>query len=228
MCAGDLACSPKFYYQNSLIWDSYISNFMEILKLSRQCLKTRADVFERFKYEITNHPLYYKLPEPLSQIPLLLINVREDVNKSFEFQCPICGYTHLRYNHYYYCHICGNELKYNDKKEGVKIMKYSEIEGVNGRLTKCLVCENEILVENADYCHICGSPIKNECACSDYNGNDLQCEESKINKLPLNARYCPYCGSATTFYIKNLLKDWEYEKSENELQESFDNGEILF
>lgn len=47
---------------------------------------------------------------------------------------------------------------------------------------------------------ICGSNIINQC-------NNVTCEFEGL--LPGNARYCPYCGSTTSFYTSGYLNDWD-------------------
>ena len=59
-----------------------------------------------------------------------------------------------------------------------------------GRTKVCPVCGSDELLAG-QYCHICGTLVVNACT-----GN---CERSRKTALPGNARYCPYCGSQTTF-----------------------------
>ena len=73
----------------------------------------------------------------------------------------------------------------------------------DGRVVECLHCKNEE-IETGDFCKICGKVIINRCAQS-FQG---PCEESGGKPLPGNARFCPYCGSNTTFFNDKLLVPW--------------------
>lgn len=92
-------------------------------------------------------------------------------------------------------------------------MKY---EGVNvNELSKaivCPICQNEEILENGDYCAICGTYLVNHCS-------DITDEYDNIEKqgcgtlLPGNARYCPYCGNPSHFKQINALCSWEQEQA---------------
>lgn len=86
-------------------------------------------------------------------------------------------------------------------------MKYMKFENKNGHLIKCEICGNNEIVEDAEYCHICGSPVVNRCSANDYQ----QCYKATQKLIPINARYCPYCGSKTTFMENNILPGWGLE-----------------
>lgn len=115
---------------------------------------------------------------------------------------------------YKYCPICGNKnsLQWGDGK-----MIYPKLETYDdGKLKECPICQNEETAIEGEYCTICGTYLVNICpneACS-------------YQRLPSNARYCPICGSQTTFYRNGILKDWNY--NENKFMQipasSFDEG----
>ena len=92
------------------------------------------------------------------------------------------------------------------------------------QLTKCAICENEDISEQAEYCIICSAPVINKCLGlwdGDYNN---PCD----NKCQGNARYCERCGNQTTFLEKGILKPWN-EKPANAFAElDDDDGELPF
>ena len=55
----------------------------------------------------------------------------------------------------------------------------------NFRMDFCPLCLNQELDADAEYCHICGSSVHNECT-------------KEHIELPLNMSYCPSCGASTT------------------------------
>lgn len=59
---------------------------------------------------------------------------------------------------------------------------------------KCLVCNFDNHVEEAEYCQNCGASLINFCS------NDF-CDLNNGDNSPLNsqAHYCPYCGSPSLF-----------------------------
>lgn len=104
-------------------------------------------------------------------------------------------------------------------------MKYSSlIVDENGHLIDtCPICGNEKTSNN--YCSICGVYIVNECSgvkfYQDDNGNE-QIENLTPCDVLLQGydRYCPICGSRSTFLLNGLLTDWSVEKKENESNDS--------
>lgn len=120
----------------------------------------------------------------------------------------------LVYDDYIYCPICGKKGNFKTHykssiKKDIKIMKYKSFTNEYGAINICPLCQNEEIVKNAKYCHICGSSFVNKCLFS-----DEQCEEAKLNPIPSNARYCPYCGSETTF--KRFLPKWQEEQKQKQ------------
>lgn len=117
--------------------------------------------------------------------------------------CPRCGY-YFSIRYAAHCPICGIHVDHK-KLEDKEIMgrTYPNIElNKNGQVNECLLCKNVEHFENASFCMICGKPIINNCTLA--TGEDCgytQCDHTE--PLPGNARYCPYCGSVTTFFAAN-------------------------
>ncbi len=115
-----------------------------------------------------------------------------------------------------YCPICGSEeliwdnknllffsfLEYPLEGELPLNMHYHEYPTQpNGKTQKCIQCHNENIGDN-DFCHICGLPTQNFCK-KGFGGCG--------NTIPLNARYCPYCGTESIYYFRKVLPSWTDE-----------------
>lgn len=93
--------------------------------------------------------------------------------------------------------------------EGSKKMFYRGVEvDENSKVLKCPVCGNEE-VEEGDYCKICKTYLVNKCTNDVYPGRSAYDGEICAELLDGNARYCPYCGSESTFFRDKLLKAWQ-------------------
>ena len=128
-------------------------------------------------------------------------------NSIFPCFCNSCSSSFYG-KHYLFCPICGSQSLSSYEGEENAMAKYSGVKiGEGGRTAPCPICGNEEHVEGATFCMICGKPAVNQCtvAISQYGNND-QCDHTE--PLPGNARYCPYCGSETTFLKEGLLKVW--------------------
>ncbi len=122
--------------------------------------------------------------------------------KRYRTYCPICG--------------CTNTLKWGDGR-----MEYTEYKTNNeGFLEKCIRCDNQKLIGN--FCHICGAPVKNFCS-NYYDAEDdyHTCRHSE--PLLGNARFCPDCGSKSTFYQNGILVDWNIEHDKYMQKEEFES-----
>ncbi len=124
-------------------------------------------------------------------------------NYIFKRKCKHCNVGIVqRYGKY--CPICGskNTLEWGDGNK----MIYPLLEThENGKLKECPNCNNEDTNIEGDYCQICGKNLVNKCINKD-------CKN--VNKvLPSNARYCSICGEHSSFYHDNLLKIWNYNRS---------------
>lgn len=145
-------------------------------------------------------------------------NYDKELLKIFSHQhiCENC--KTLVDNKHLYCSVCGEKSDFNTYyknsiKKKVEFMKYKNFLNDDGTLTVCPVCQNEEILKNAKYCHICGSSVVNGCL----NDNYEPCEQARLNPIPSNARYCPYCGSNTVF--KAILPNWKEEQQTKTLSE---------
>lgn len=120
--------------------------------------------------------------------------------------CPKC-HTHILAppsHRTHHCAVCGSTRLPHYEKES-KIMEYPGIAThENLRAIECPVCHNTAETSEGTYCIICGESLINECSSYDYT-RAVRCD----NNLPGNARYCPQCGSPSTFFKRGLLKSWD-------------------
>lgn len=73
----------------------------------------------------------------------------------------------------------------------------------NTKLDKCLRCGKETHVAG-DYCIYCGAPLNNFCT-------NYRCPKEGV-LLPIDAAYCPYCGSETIFLVNQMVSSSFVEK----------------
>lgn len=138
-----------------------------------------------------------------------------------------------------FCHICGKQLKKSRNLEllistnkGVSYMRYDDGCKVDGNLKaiECPKCGNEEIIDEGNFCKICGTPVVNRCTDMDIQDSyDSWHVESGCGKaLDSNARYCPYCGHESTYFQQKLLVPWEEAKKEIEAKslESFDEAAV--
>lgn len=111
-----------------------------------------------------------------------------------------------------YCQICGCRIVHHVKGSP---QEYSApIVTQNGRLRTCLKCGTSIFRGGQTKCDECGQPLYNKCK---------NPEHKKL--LPEFARYCPYCGEASTFYESEILLDWVNDlKRSNEANSYFEKA----
>ncbi len=129
-------------------------------------------------------------------------------NYIFKRKCKNCDVGIIqRYGKY--CPVCGlkNTLQWGNGKMIYPKMKVYE----NNKLCKCPICNNEETDLKGDYCQICGTYLINHCS-------DLpNCGEI----LSTNARYCPLCGTKSSFLLNDILKPWDnnIETTENSFKD---------
>lgn len=116
--------------------------------------------------------------------------------------CPVCGSNKLVWNNRNLIIFDFSESPIEEGELAVNMKYRSYPEQENGKTEKCFRCDNEEIGDN-DYCIICGLETQNKCF-------NYSCGET----LPLNARYCPYCGEKSGYYRLELLPSWEDEYKE--------------
>lgn len=176
------------------------SNIVSLCNVSKSAASIR--MIEINHYKITN-----KL-KPLFEKTQKLFN-----NFIYKKLCLKCNNGFISKNAHY-CPICGhNRLIWGDAN-----MIYSSIElNKKYKATKCPVCKNEMTDCNGEYCQICGIHITNKCtnpSCNSY--------------LSGEARFCPFCGSQSTFLANNFLLPYTDDSSKQDYndilgQETYDN-----
>lgn len=120
--------------------------------------------------------------------------------------CPKCHtpVPTLRSHRTHYCAVCGSTHPPHYEKEK-KIMVYPGISTHdNFNAIECPVCHNTEATADGTHCMICGEELINICTSYEYS-NVVRCD----NSLPGNARYCPQCGSPSSFLKRGLLKSWD-------------------
>lgn len=121
-------------------------------------------------------------------------------NYLFKRKCKVCN-VHLIQENGKYCPICGskNTLQWEDGT-----MIYPKLETYeNGKLIECPICKNEETNIEGNHCQICGNNLVNFCSFNNC---------ANFNPLPSNARYCPVCGSRSTFLDNGFLNEWNYKE----------------
>jgi len=128
--------------------------------------------------------------------------------------CNTCSY-HFVEKDTQYCPVCGDQ---SFTKGEFDNMIYSKIELDNfSRAIQCPHCANEHVV--GDYCQVCGKYLVNKC--TGYKLENLHLETTEAwhqlsnscgEILSGDARFCPNCGSTSTFLETGLLTQWAEEK----------------
>ena len=140
--------------------------------------------------------------------------------KGAEF-CPICGSNHIRWGNFNLPIFTFSKDK--ESKE-VHIMHYKNYPTAeNGHIKdRCLRCGNEDLNEDFDFCPICGAPTTNTCIGipNAWSDRDHPPVDGCGKVLPINARYCPYCGEYSSYFYLQLLPHWEAEAREIQKEEA--------
>lgn len=177
------------------------------------------------KYEIAQ----YKSGIPLKNI--IIMSATSQVKNEIIFPDPISTFCTSCYNDIKddetYCKICGEKVKDVGPAilaticEGVNQMRYKSPK-VNSdkRLEECFICHNTEITEGL-YCKICGTSIRNICTNTE--------DECGGRYLDSNARYCPYCGHQSSFFLYNLLIPYnETEEYKNYKNDNTDISDLPF
>lgn len=141
------------------------------------------------------------MPEELSILTRYRNRLHTSKCTKCGFICAIKGSRH--------CPICGSlvsPLRAEDDEAMGKIYPGIKLDET-GRCEECPRCKNDEHLKGANFCMICGQSAVNQCADAiSYAGH---CPHN--DPLPGNARYCPYCGAKTTFFLNGSLTSWNGE-----------------
>lgn len=166
-----------------------ISDYHDIMNICKLSKSASINRFKGLTLWRNNHTFYKDDLIVVKQFSYF-------INKKY---CTVCS-TSFDTNIGDYCPICGN----NNFKWGDGKMIYSKIELNEKHKAKiCPICENEITNIEGEFCQICGNMIVNKCT-NKHCGNLLEDD----------MRYCPLCGSSSTFLDNGFLNNWEYELRE--------------
>lgn len=155
----------------------------------------------------------FKCSSQMVETRLAKLNKDLVMLKKAKVKCPICGSNIKSTDNY--CKYCGHKKLI--EKRGVSKVIYNEIEvDKNSKAIKCPICGNENVLEDGEYCQICGTLIINRCTNTD---NYLDHQDNCGKLLTGDARYCNYCGSKSTFLENGILQVWP-NKDENGFNES--------
>lgn len=177
-----------------------IDRVVNVFKISRKAAEVRIDKYKRARRK-KGH---------LSKFDKAVLEVFNLERR----ECPVCRYSDSE--DFVYCPICGS-LKSTANNKGEDDMTYEEKTYEEITLdedSKALVCPECGSGESLEgkFCSICGMYLVNECL---DNGAQSRLQyNAPINPQPCgkllkgNARYCTYCGSPSTYYVNEILKDW--------------------
>lgn len=207
--AGNFLAPPILIDENCRDVKYPVEKIMKLFKLSKRAVK---------EYRYPDYLYWKTLVHSQDELDIL----ERYICKKSQKYCIQCG-TAILQNGVDYCYICGNN-KFAPRGVLSKIMIYPKME-VNefGKVKICPICENEEIFDG-DYCQICGTELINRCSCFVY-GEDDKYTSNCCKELPLNARYCPYCGGKSTFFINEILKPWK-EKQQNQFLNEDDDYDL--
>jgi hypothetical protein len=138
----------------------------------------------------------------------LEININKELN-----YCSICGSNDLKKvgsNKYFQFHETDEQKVQFFPRGDNNEMNYAILELDNeGRLAQpCPKCENEHPTGN--FCSVCGSEIINKCTGQrERESGFITTSEPCKTPLKGHERYCPDCGSNSTFLDNGLLPAWD-------------------
>jgi Predicted Zn peptidase len=135
-----------------------------------------------------------------------------NINEELKY-CSICGSSDLkkvRSNRYFQFHETDEqEVKFfprgDNNEMNYRILKLDS----EGRLAQpCPKCENEHPIGN--FCSVCGSEIINKCTGQrERESGFVTTSDPCTTPLKGHERYCPECGSHSTFLNNGLLPAWD-------------------
>lgn len=151
-------------------------------------------------------------------------------NKECSFFCPICGSQDI------YVFNQFHSFSFHERF-GDKVLKYPDIVVDTGsKAVSCPVCQNEE-IDGGDFCKICGTYLTNRCTGISYEDMNDPFHEFSASQLISsdgcgtllqgNARFCTSCGCVSTFYIQDLLKNWQDEKQSILAEKAIQKAEAM-
>lgn len=185
--------------------ETAVSELSKIFGVTNRVILNRIDnlSYEIYQYKVLNIDIE----------SIELLSKKSITRKNISFLSAHTEYCARCHNEVaddaYFCPICGNNLLEDEStKIGIGTVSYDSIDMLpDMRAISCPVCGTEDFVRHGYYCHICGTPVANRCTNSgktDINGAYLEFPCDGL--LDGDARFCPICGSESTFLKAGLLK----------------------
>ncbi len=181
-----------------------IDDFLSGAEFDVERISTRFDISPSAAKEYRSEDYkYWKTLIPSKHEKAILKRCRSGLHKQI---CMECSAT-FEIEGALFCPVCGaNSLSIYFHGKDSEEMVYPGIElKESGQAKECPQCKNKEHLEVAEFCMICGKPVINRCtyAIDRSVSSEFQCTHDE--PLPGNARFCPYCGSKTTFYDQRVL-----------------------
>lgn len=192
--AGNFLAPPILIHEVVVRMRFHADSIAQIFGLSKQAVQ---------EYRKQDYQYWLCLPHTVCEERIL----NRCKQHYYTFYCPQCRYF-FSIEQARHCPICGTSIIHRELEDRADMgRRFPAVELTKaGRLVECINCENEDIADNASFCMICGKPVVNLCLSAISDNQYQSCDYTK--PLPSNARYCPYCGSITTFFDKEILCDW--------------------
>lgn len=240
--------APTFI-MNTNRWN--IDNVRDIFDVSKEVAKITLENKSKYPWIKAKYPLstylnlssikFNKRKSSLQKNVRDLVEYKSEhklrylIDKPYFHLCNTCFNIERYYgNRTKFCTICGKKTQelfsendyfiFHETKERL-YMAYSELKvDDSGRLNEnCPICGNDHVSDN--YCSVCGVYIINKCSgIMEENANDTYNVIASCSEASLlgSDRYCPKCGSVSTFYLYNLLDSWDSKKhSDSDYQANY-------
>lgn len=163
---------------------------------------------DNLKYEIYQYKI---LKKSLKDIEILSKSSCEQKNfpafSNDKIFCANC--RSLIENDANFCPVCGNKLSSKTNfSSGFFSAPHSSVKLLDDmRVEVCPVCSNREISRSSFYCKICGAPTANRCTnASKTDAFGFSLDFPCGGFLEGNARFCPFCGSESTFLKAGILK----------------------
>lgn len=198
-----------------------IESLSQKFDISKEVAKRSLNVFNNQRYWgwPTKKKLNFSL-QPPRKYQTLKNNYVPLWFNGFLAYCKKCHALSLLRTNGKYCSHCNsqnidifpvNEDFILNERFGYNIMIYENYESdQNGKLLKCIRCDNEELDSDQNFCSICGAPLRNTCSgvLSENVAYPFSPPEQSCKAvLAPNARFCHICGSKSIFYCAKILEN---------------------